>query len=208
LRDEQCCTPPLLRPRNEKQSKPITWVAMADNFLACDRDQALFLPPDLRDWLPADHLAWFVLEAVAHLELGSAAYRADGHSCAAYDPKMLPGVALYAYCTEIRSWRRTERRCHEAIASVFWPPIPSRLCDRRSVPPASIEWTRSVACGRDGPRRTARPRSSSWSAVCWMPSRSARVAASSRPALAIAWVSSKEMSSCRGCRRIPIENCP
>jgi hypothetical protein len=33
--------------------------AMADNFLACDRDQAFLLPGDLRDWLPADHLAWF-----------------------------------------------------------------------------------------------------------------------------------------------------
>jgi len=32
---------------------------MAQNFLACDRDQPLLLPPDLRDWLPADHLAWF-----------------------------------------------------------------------------------------------------------------------------------------------------
>ena len=35
---------------------------MAYNFLACDRDQAFLLPPDLRDGLPADHLAWFVLE--------------------------------------------------------------------------------------------------------------------------------------------------
>jgi hypothetical protein len=31
--------------------------AMAYNFLACDRDQAFLLPPDVRDWLPADHLA-------------------------------------------------------------------------------------------------------------------------------------------------------
>jgi hypothetical protein len=33
---------------------------MAQNFLACDRDQSLFLPPDLRDWLDEDHLAWFL----------------------------------------------------------------------------------------------------------------------------------------------------
>jgi hypothetical protein len=44
---------------------------MAYNFLACDRDQALLLPPDLRDWLPADHLAWFVLDVVDQLDLGS-----------------------------------------------------------------------------------------------------------------------------------------
>jgi hypothetical protein len=37
---------------------------MAQNFLSCDREQELLLPPSLRDWLPADHLAWFVLDAV------------------------------------------------------------------------------------------------------------------------------------------------
>jgi hypothetical protein len=40
---------------------------MAYNFLACDRDQAFLLPPDLRDWLPAEHLAWFVLDVVDQL---------------------------------------------------------------------------------------------------------------------------------------------
>jgi hypothetical protein len=35
---------------------------MPQNFLTCDRDQSLLLPPDLRDWLPDDHLAWFVIE--------------------------------------------------------------------------------------------------------------------------------------------------
>ena len=38
---------------------------MAQNFIACDREQELLLPPSLREWLPEDHLAWFVLDAVA-----------------------------------------------------------------------------------------------------------------------------------------------
>jgi hypothetical protein len=42
---------------------------MAHDFLACDRDQAFLLPPDLRDWLSADHLAWFVLDVVDQLDL-------------------------------------------------------------------------------------------------------------------------------------------
>src|SRR3989441_1002446 len=42
---------------------------MAQNFLTCDRDQELLLPPSLKDWLPGDHLAWFVLDAVDELEL-------------------------------------------------------------------------------------------------------------------------------------------
>ncbi len=43
---------------------------MAYNVLAYDRDQAFLLPPDVRDWLPADHLAWFVLDVVDQLDLG------------------------------------------------------------------------------------------------------------------------------------------
>ena len=37
---------------------------MAQNFIACDREQELLLPPSLREWLPEDHLAWFVIDAV------------------------------------------------------------------------------------------------------------------------------------------------
>jgi hypothetical protein len=67
---------------------------MAYNFIACDRDQAFLLPPDVREWLPADHLAWFVLDVVDQLDLGPflKAYRADGHGRAAYEPRMLLGV--------------------------------------------------------------------------------------------------------------------
>ena len=42
---------------------------MAQNFVECDRDQELLLPPSLRDWLPEGHLAWFVIDAVAALDL-------------------------------------------------------------------------------------------------------------------------------------------
>jgi transposase len=91
---------------------------MAYNFRACDRDQAFLLPPDLRDWLPSDHLAWFVLDVVDQLDLGPflKAYRADGHGRAAYAPRMLLAVLLYGYCTGIRSSRQIERRCQEDLA--------------------------------------------------------------------------------------------
>jgi len=42
---------------------------MAQNFIACDREQVLLLPPSVRDWLPDDHLALFVIDAVALLDL-------------------------------------------------------------------------------------------------------------------------------------------
>ena len=45
-------------------------LAVSQNFVECDRDQELLLPPSLREWLPDDHLAWFVIDAVA--EAGAA----------------------------------------------------------------------------------------------------------------------------------------
>ena len=53
---------------------------MAQNFLVCDREQDLLLPPSLREWLPDDHLAWFVLDAVEVIDLRVfyADYREDG----------------------------------------------------------------------------------------------------------------------------------
>src|SRR5918993_2307851 len=91
---------------------------MAYNFLRGDRDQVFLLPPDLRDWLPADHLAWFVPDVVDQLDLGPflKAYRADGHGHPAYDPKTLLGVLLYAYASAVRSSRQIERRCIEDLA--------------------------------------------------------------------------------------------
>jgi hypothetical protein len=45
------------------------WQEVAQSFLPCDRDQELLLPPSLREWLPDDHLAWFVIEAVEQVDL-------------------------------------------------------------------------------------------------------------------------------------------
>jgi hypothetical protein len=42
---------------------------MAQNFIVCDREQELLLPPSLREWLPEGHLAWFVIDAVAAMDL-------------------------------------------------------------------------------------------------------------------------------------------
>ena len=64
---------------------------MPQNFIDCDREQAFLLPPSLRDWLLEDHLAWFVIDAVERMDLAAfyAAYRADGHGRAAYEPAMM-----------------------------------------------------------------------------------------------------------------------
>jgi transposase len=88
------------------------------NFLACDREQVFLMPPDVREWLPEGHLAWFVLDAVGEMDLGAfyAAYRSDGHGRAAYEPAMMVALLLYAYARGVRSSRAIERACEEDVA--------------------------------------------------------------------------------------------
>jgi transposase len=71
---------------------------MPQNFIECDREQVFLMPPSLREWLPEDHLAWFVIEAVEEMGLEEfyADYRADGHGRAAYEPSMMVALLLYA----------------------------------------------------------------------------------------------------------------
>jgi transposase len=91
---------------------------MAQNFIACDREQELLLPPSLREWLPQEHLAWFVLDAVAEMDLAAfhASYRDDGWGRAAHDPAMMVALFVYAYAIGVRSSRAIERRCHDDVA--------------------------------------------------------------------------------------------
>jgi transposase len=91
---------------------------MTQNFLSCDREQELLLPPSLRDWLPEGHLAWFVLETVAEVDLSAVyrAYRPDGQGRAAHEPAMMTALFLYAYAVGERSTRAIERRCVEDVA--------------------------------------------------------------------------------------------
>ena len=91
---------------------------MGQNFIACDREQAFLMPPDVREWLPDGHLAWFVIDAVGEMDLSAFynAYRADGHGRAAYEPAMMVALILYAYARGIRSSRVIERACEEDVA--------------------------------------------------------------------------------------------
>jgi transposase len=91
---------------------------MAQNFLACDREQPFLLPPDVRDWLSEDHLAWFVIDAVGVMDTSRfyAAYREDGHGRAAYEPSMMIALLLYCWSRGVRSSRAIERACVEDVA--------------------------------------------------------------------------------------------
>jgi transposase len=91
---------------------------MSQNFLVCDREQSLLLPPNFREWLAEDHLAWFVLDVVEELDLAAfyAEYRVDGWGRAAFDPGMMVALLLYAYVIGERSSRAIERHCREDVA--------------------------------------------------------------------------------------------
>jgi transposase len=91
---------------------------MPQNFIEGRREQGFLLPPDVRGWLPVDHLAWFVIDAVAEMDLSAfyAAYRADGHGRAAYEPAVMVALVLYAFATKVRSSRSIERHCRQDVA--------------------------------------------------------------------------------------------
>src|SRR3954449_5089542 len=91
---------------------------MPQNFLACDREQSFLMPPDLRDRLPENHFAWFVIDVVGVIDTSAfyAAYRHDGHGRAAYEPSMMLALVLYCWARGMRSSRAIERACVEDVA--------------------------------------------------------------------------------------------
>jgi transposase len=92
--------------------------ARMPNVRRVERDQQWLMPPSLSDWLPSDHLAWFIVDVVAELDLAGfyRSLRADGRGGASYEPEVMLGVLLYAYCVGERSSRRIERRLSEDVA--------------------------------------------------------------------------------------------
>jgi transposase len=91
---------------------------MAKEFVGCDRDQLLLMPPSLNDWLPEDHLVWTVLGAVEQMDLGrfNEAYRLGAAGRPPYDPRVMVALMLYSYARGNRSSRGIERACWEDVA--------------------------------------------------------------------------------------------
>jgi transposase len=83
-----------------------------------DRDQAFLLPPSMTDWLPEDHLVWFVIEAVGQLDTTAfhAKARLGGAGRRGYHPDMLLTLLVYAMAHGVRSSRQIERLCHSDVA--------------------------------------------------------------------------------------------
>jgi transposase len=88
---------------------------MAARFVNIDYDTPLFLPPNLRDWVPTGHLAHFILEAVAEMDLRQVRVNDRGSGCPQYPPRMLLALLLYCYATGVFSSRRIERAALDSV---------------------------------------------------------------------------------------------
>lgn len=80
-------------------------------------DQDLLLPPSLRDWLPEDHLVYFVSDVVDQLDLSAihAYYGEEKRGQPPYDPQLMTKLLVYGYCTGQFSSRRLQKRIQEDI---------------------------------------------------------------------------------------------
>lgn len=89
---------------------------MHSDFLVADRDSLYLLPPSVQDWLPVNHLARFVVDIVAQLDLTPLRDAYAGRGCKAYDPEMLLSLLFYGYATGTFSSRKLELATYESIA--------------------------------------------------------------------------------------------
>lgn len=85
-------------------------------YVNIDRDTPLLLPPDLRDWVPADHLVHFVIDAVELIDTRTAPVNERGTGSEQYPPGMLLALLVYSYATGMFSSRQIERASYENVA--------------------------------------------------------------------------------------------
>jgi transposase len=89
------------------------------NFRPVDRDTGFLMPPSVDEWLPERHLARFVVEVIASLDLRAmtGSYRGSGE--ASYHPTVLLGILVYGYATGVFSSRKLERATYDSVAFRF-----------------------------------------------------------------------------------------
>ena len=148
------------------------------NFRPIDRDTGFLLPPSVNEWLPERHLARFVVEVIAGLDLRAmtGSYRGSGE--ASYHPQLLLGIVIYGYATGVFSSRKLERATYDSVAFRFIAanqhpdhdtiaapelvegPAPLSRADREAVPAGAGRGTRDgpAEVGHGGSRRDQDPR--------------------------------------------------
>ena len=90
---------------------------MAKGYRSYRPDQDLLLPPSLRDWLPENHLVYFVSDMVDQLDLTKieAVYKKDPRGQPPYDPRLMTKLLVYGYCIGVFSSRKIRKRLEEDV---------------------------------------------------------------------------------------------
>lgn len=89
---------------------------MAMRFINIDRDTPLLLPVDLREWVPANHLAHFIIDALETVDARGFKVNVRGTGDAQYPPMMLLGLLVYSYATGVFGSRRIEQSTYDNVA--------------------------------------------------------------------------------------------
>jgi transposase len=89
------------------------------NFRQVDRQTGFLLPPSVDEWLPERHLARFVVEVIAGLDLHVFIGSYRGSGSASYHPEMVLGLLVYGYATGVFSSRKLERATYDSVAFRF-----------------------------------------------------------------------------------------
>jgi transposase len=89
---------------------------MAAGFVCVDHDTPLLMPPDLRGWVPGDHLVHFTMEAVGVIDLYEAKINERGTCSRQYPPALMLGLLIYSYATGTLSSLHIERATYENVA--------------------------------------------------------------------------------------------
>jgi transposase len=91
-------------------------MTMEPRFKDCDRDTLFLMPPSVDDWVPENHLARFVVDIVARLDLSSIQNAYAGRGSDAYPPNVMAALLFYAYATGVFSSRKIERATYDSVA--------------------------------------------------------------------------------------------
>jgi len=80
-------------------------------------NQLLLLPPDMKQWLPEDDLAYFIMDVVKELDLSAIydSYDSSKGGQPAFDPRMMTSLLLYAYCVGLPSSRKIEKATYYQV---------------------------------------------------------------------------------------------
>ena len=91
---------------------------MAKTYRPYSPDQMFLLPPSLRDWLPEDHLSYFVSDVIDNLDLSEieSVYEKEDRGYPPYHPHMMTKVLVYAYCIGVYSSRKIQKHLVEDVA--------------------------------------------------------------------------------------------